>query len=93
MRIAELSKRSGVPLPWGVCIEDNADVRAARAVLDADHYGLDEVKDRLIEFLAVRARRAEPGTAGPRWTRCRRESLVATNPMRERPRAQAQPGH
>ncbi|MDQ4103129.1 MAG: LON peptidase substrate-binding domain-containing protein, partial [Actinomycetota bacterium] len=48
-------------LPWGVRTEDNADVRAARAVLDADHYGLDEVKDRLIEFLAVRARRSERG--------------------------------
>jgi ATP-dependent Lon protease len=48
-------------LPWGVRSEDNADVRAARAVLDADHYGLDEVKDRLIEFLAVRTRRAERG--------------------------------
>jgi ATP-dependent Lon protease len=48
-------------LPWGVRTEDNADVHAARAVLDADHYGLDEVKDRLIEFLAVRARRAERG--------------------------------
>ncbi len=45
-------------LPWGVRTDDNADVRA---VLDADHYGLDEVKDRLIEFLAVRARRAERG--------------------------------
>ncbi|MGH3823280.1 MAG: LON peptidase substrate-binding domain-containing protein, partial [Pseudonocardiaceae bacterium] len=48
-------------LPWGVRTEDNADVRAAHAVLDADHYGLDEVKDRLIEFLAVRARRSERG--------------------------------
>ncbi|MFY9809159.1 MAG: endopeptidase La [Pseudonocardiaceae bacterium] len=48
-------------LPWNVRTEDNADVRAARTVLDADHYGLDEVKDRLIEFLAVRARRADRG--------------------------------
>jgi ATP-dependent Lon protease len=48
-------------LPWGVRTEDNTDVHAARAVLDADHYGLNEVKDRLIEFLAVRARRAERG--------------------------------
>ncbi|MGH3785448.1 MAG: endopeptidase La [Pseudonocardiaceae bacterium] len=48
-------------LPWGVRTDDNADVRAARTVLDADHYGLDEVKDRLIEFLAVRARRSERG--------------------------------
>ncbi len=48
-------------LPWGVRTDDNADVGAAREVLDADHYGLDEVKDRLIEFLAVRARRSERG--------------------------------
>src|SRR5262249_56799040 len=48
-------------LPWGVRTEDNADVRGARAVLDSDHYGLDEVKDRLIEVLAVRARRAARG--------------------------------
>ena len=37
------------------------DVAAARAVLDADHHGLDEVKDRIVEYLAVRARRAERG--------------------------------
>ena len=48
-------------LPWSVRTEDSNDVHAARAALDADHYGLDEVKDRLIEFLAVRARRAERG--------------------------------
>ena len=37
------------------------DVEAARAVLDADHHGLDEVKERIVEYLAVRARRAERG--------------------------------
>ena len=37
------------------------DVVAARAVLDADHHGLDEVKERIVEYLAVRARRAERG--------------------------------
>ncbi|MCW2817210.1 MAG: endopeptidase La [Nocardioides sp.] len=48
-------------LPWGTTTEDTTDVAAARAVLDADHHGLDEVKDRIVEHLAVRARRAERG--------------------------------
>ncbi|GGR56747.1 ATP-dependent Lon protease [Nocardioides luteus] len=46
-------------LPWGVTTEDSTDVTAAREVLDADHHGLEEVKDRIVEYLAVRARRAE----------------------------------
>lgn len=48
-------------LPWNVTTEDDTDVVAARAVLDADHHGLDEVKDRITEYLAVRARRTERG--------------------------------
>ncbi|MER7557676.1 endopeptidase La [Nocardioides sp. NPDC126508] len=48
-------------LPWGVVTEDSTDVAAAREVLDADHHGLEEVKDRIVEYLAVRARRAERG--------------------------------
>src|SRR6187399_2014048 len=48
-------------LPWNVTTEDSADIKAARAVLDADHHGLDEVKERIVEYLAVRARRAERG--------------------------------
>ena len=48
-------------LPWGVTTEDSNDVVAARAVLDADHHGLEEVKERIVEYLAVRARRAERG--------------------------------
>jgi ATP-dependent Lon protease len=48
-------------LPWNVRTPDNDDVRAARAVLDADHYGLSDVKDRMIEHLAVRARRSQRG--------------------------------
>jgi ATP-dependent Lon protease len=48
-------------LPWNVTTEDDTDIAAARAVLDADHHGLDEVKDRITEYLAVRARRAERG--------------------------------
>jgi len=48
-------------LPWNVRTPDNDDVRAARAVLDADHFGLEDVKDRMIEHLAVRARRSSRG--------------------------------
>jgi len=48
-------------LPWSVRTEDLNDIAAARAVLDADHHGLDDVKDRITEYLAVRARRAERG--------------------------------
>ena len=40
-------------LPWGKCTEDNLDMQHAREVLDADHYGLDKVKERILEHLAV----------------------------------------
>jgi ATP-dependent Lon protease len=46
-------------LPWGVRSDDRLDIAAARAVLDADHTGLDDVKDRIIEHLAVRKLRLE----------------------------------
>jgi ATP-dependent Lon protease len=48
-------------LPWTSKTTDTTDVTAARAILDADHTGLDDVKDRIVEYLAVRARRAERG--------------------------------
>jgi ATP-dependent Lon protease len=48
-------------LPWNTKTTDNDDIVAAREVLDADHHGLDDVKDRIIEYLAVRARRASHG--------------------------------
>ncbi|MDQ3849691.1 MAG: endopeptidase La [Actinomycetota bacterium] len=41
-------------LPWDSSTEDNLDLEHAREVLDADHYGLEQVKDRILEFLAVR---------------------------------------
>ena len=43
-----------VDLPWSVETEDKLDLAHARAVLDADHHGLDKVKERILEFLAVR---------------------------------------
>jgi ATP-dependent Lon protease len=48
-------------LPWNTTTEDTYDVAGARAVLDADHSGLDDVKERITEYLAVRKRRADRG--------------------------------
>ena len=50
-------------LPWNVRTEDNHDIKGAREVLDADHEGLDDVKDRIVEYLAVRSRRQARGLA------------------------------
>jgi ATP-dependent Lon protease len=43
-----------VNLPWEVSTEDNLDIPHARQVLDEDHYDLEKIKDRILEFLAVR---------------------------------------
>ena len=43
-----------VSLPWSQSTVDNLDISHAREILDKDHYGLEDVKDRIIEFLAVR---------------------------------------
>ena len=48
-------------LPWSTKTEDNVEIAGAREILDADHHGLDDVKDRIVEYLAVRSRRAERG--------------------------------
>ncbi|KAA9377680.1 endopeptidase La [Microbispora cellulosiformans] len=48
-------------VPWNVHTTDSYDIAGARAVLDADHTGLDDVKDRIVEYLAVRKRRADQG--------------------------------
>jgi ATP-dependent Lon protease len=50
-------------IPWNTRTDDAYDIAAARAILDADHAGLDDVKDRIIEYLAVRKRRADKGLA------------------------------
>src|SRR5215213_5678506 len=46
-------------LPWNVRSDDNLDLARAQQVLDEDHYGLPDVKDRVLEFLAVRQLRAQ----------------------------------
>lgn len=62
-RMPMLSPESGVirnyletlcDIPWDKRSEDNIDLAHAREVLDTDHYGLEKVKDRILEFLAVR---------------------------------------
>jgi ATP-dependent Lon protease len=50
-------------LPWNTRTEDSTDLKAAREILDADHHGLEDVKDRIVEYLAVRARRTQRGMA------------------------------
>ncbi|MBS0573927.1 MAG: endopeptidase La [Proteobacteria bacterium] len=45
-------------LPWGVKSRVKKDLRAAQGVLDADHYGLEKVKERIVEYLAVQSRSA-----------------------------------
>jgi ATP-dependent Lon protease len=48
-------------IPWNVRSDDNFDLATARRILDEDHTGLEDVKDRIIEFLAVRKLRHERG--------------------------------
>ncbi|MDH5675704.1 MAG: endopeptidase La [Myxococcales bacterium] len=59
-------------LPWNERSDDHVDVRAAAEILDADHYGLSEVKDRVLEYLAVRQLHAR--------AEAERETAEATTP-------------
>jgi ATP-dependent Lon protease len=52
-------------LPWNKQTEDQLDVTHARGILDEDHYGLQDVKERILEFLAVRKRRLERKSEAP----------------------------
>ncbi|HET8815232.1 MAG TPA: endopeptidase La [Solirubrobacterales bacterium] len=52
-----------VELPWSAETEDNLDIAHARKVLDEDHYDLEKVKDRILEYLAVR--KLNPDSPGP----------------------------
>jgi ATP-dependent Lon protease len=48
-----------INLPWSMTTKDNLDIKNARKVLDQDHYGLEDVKERILEYLAVRKLRSE----------------------------------
>ena len=50
-----------VSLPWSITTKDNLEIQHAREILDKDHYGLEDVKERIIEFLAVRKLHKERG--------------------------------
>ncbi len=50
-------------LPWNMSTEDQLDIRRAEEILDEDHYGLERVKKRIVEYLAVR--KLKPEAAGP----------------------------
>lgn len=52
-----------ISVPWAKLSDDKHDLIEAKAVLDADHYGLDKVKDRILEYLAVRM--LKPDSQGP----------------------------
>ena len=52
-----------VALPWSISTEDNLDIKNARNTLDEDHYDLEKVKERILEFLAVR--KLKQDTKGP----------------------------
>ncbi|MCE9647396.1 MAG: endopeptidase La [Chloroflexi bacterium] len=48
-----------VTLPWSKSTQDNLDIKHAREILNKDHFGLDDVKDRILEFLAIRKLRLD----------------------------------
>ncbi|MTD46524.1 endopeptidase La [Conexibacter sp. W3-3-2] len=52
-------------LPWDTSTEDNLDLVHAREILDADHYDIEQVKDRILEFLAVRKLMGDKAATNP----------------------------
>jgi ATP-dependent Lon protease len=78
-----------VALPWSKQTTDNLDINEARRVLDEDHSGLEKVKDRILEYLAVKSMR--PGGKDPilclcwtRWTSSARTSAAIRPPRSSR---------
>ena len=69
-----------IAVPWGKRSDEHLDPVAARAVLDADHAGLEDVKDRVTEYLAVRKLREDRG-------------IEADPKLRRDPHADRSPGH
>jgi ATP-dependent Lon protease len=73
-------------LPWSARSEEHLDLKEAAAILEADHYALGDVKDRILEFLAVmQLKKAEGGTAGPADRRTDGETDTAADKPSDRP--------
>jgi ATP-dependent Lon protease len=68
-----------VELPWNAETEDDLDIAHAREVLDADHYDLERVKDRILEYLAVAKLQAEGNTPPPPESETRRRRAVGVS--------------
>ncbi len=67
-----------VELPWNEFTEDNFDLSNAQKVLDKDHFGLEKVKERIIEYMAVLKLKKghEITNYLPNWASWRREDIV-----------------
>ena len=68
-----------VTLPWSISTIDNLDIKHAREVLEADHFGLSDIKERILEFLAIRKLRLErrdEHTVSPDVIRREREGVI-----------------
>jgi ATP-dependent Lon protease len=63
-------------LPWTTRTDDNLNLRHARRVLDEDHYDIEQVKDRILEFLAVRRLVAARGAGGEDGASAARSSIL-----------------
>ena len=80
-----------VGLPWNTSTEDHLDIKEAAQILDEDHYGLEKVKERILEYLAVRSLRGHdpqpdpaassgpPAWARPAWARASRGPWAASS--------------
>ena len=69
-----------VTIPWAKATDDNLEISHARKILDQDHYGLEDVKERILEFLAIRKlridRSADARTASEDKIRREREGVI-----------------
>ena len=68
-------------LPWDKTTEDNLDLAHAREVLDADHYDIEKVKDRILEFLAVRKLKPDAARLDPLLRRPARRGQDVARPV------------
>jgi ATP-dependent Lon protease len=79
-----------IALPWNVSTTDNLDIKIAAKILDEDHYGLEKIKERILEYLAVRSLAdtlrspilafvGPPASARHRWARASRGPWAASS--------------